>query len=111
MEKKFLNNTQRQVAVYLLVILTLGQEIINDSTLMFQGLWKFSTDLPLHMCGFSLILTSWALMSKKQEAFELAFFWGIAGGSQAILTPDLTGNMEFHLVYFYFFLFSFVGHS
>lgn len=88
--KKFLNNTQRQIAVYLLVILTLGQKIINDSTLILQGLWEFSADLPLHMCGFSLILTSWALISKKQEAFELAFFWGIAGGSQAILTPDLT---------------------
>jgi len=106
--KKILNNTQRQVAVYLLVILTLGQEIINDSSLMYQGLWKFSTDLPLHMCGFSLILTSWALMSKKQEAFELAFFWGIAGGSQAILTPDLTGIWNPFGIFIFFFSHSLV---
>ncbi len=106
--KNILNNTQRQVVVYLLVILTLGQEIINDSTLMFQGLWNFSADLPLHMCRFSLILTSWALISKKQEAFELAFFWGIAGGSQAILTPDLTGIWNPLGIFVFFFSHSMV---
>ena len=47
-------------------------------------------DLSLHMCGLSLFLSSYALWKKSQTAFELSFFWGLAGAFQAIITPDPT---------------------
>ena len=32
-------------------------------------------DLPLHICGLSLYLSTYALWKKDQLAFELAYFW------------------------------------
>lgn len=46
--------------------------------------------LPLQMCDLALFLTACALVSPNRYVAELAFFWGLAGSSQAILTPDLT---------------------
>ncbi len=86
-----------------MIFLTLGQEIINESVLFYQGLWKLSVNLPVHLCGFSLFLISWVLATKKQAAFELAYFWGIAGASQAILSPDLNGIGNPMGIFIYFF--------
>lgn len=101
--KKFFNSAQKRIMVYVLIFLTIGQEVINDSTLMIQGLWDYKSDMALHMCGFSLLLTSWALYSRRQSAFELAYFWGIAGATQAILTPDLTGIWNPLGIFIFFF--------
>ena len=101
--KKLMSKSQQRITVFILILLTLGQEIINDTSLMLQGLWRLSDDLALHMCGFSLFLTSWALFSKKQSAFELAYFWGIAGATQAILTPELSGIWNPLGIFVYFF--------
>ena len=40
------------------------------------------------MCGLSLFISCYALYNKSQAAFEISFFWGIVGASQAIFTPD-----------------------
>lgn len=101
--KKFLTKTQHRIAAYVLIIFTIGQEIINDSSLMFQGLWQLSADLPLHMCGFSLFLTSWALYNKNQTVFELSYFWGMAASTQAIFTPDLSGIWNPIGIFVFFF--------
>jgi len=101
--RQFLNKPKRRIAAIVLIMLTIGQEFINDSSLMVKGLWQLSADMPLHMCGFSLFLTSWALYNKKQIAFELAYFWGIAGSTQAIFTPDLSGIWNPFGIFIYFF--------
>jgi len=103
MGKRFMNGTQRRATAIILIIFTIGQEVINDSLLVINDLWSASTDMALHMCGFSLILTSWALYSKRQYAFELSYFWGIAGASQAILTPDFTDIWNPLGVFVFFF--------
>lgn len=45
--------------------------------------------LPLHLCGVSVFLTAWTLIRPRQRVFELAYFWGLAGTVQALLTPEL----------------------
>ena len=55
-------------------------------------------DLPLHICGLSLYLSTYALWKKDQLAFELAYFWGVTAAFNALLTPDPTrfayGNLD-----------------
>ena len=41
-----------------------------------------------------------ALLKKNQTAFELIFYWGLVGASQAILTPD--GDLFELRIYFIF---------
>ena len=59
--------------------------------------------LPLHMCDFSLIFIAIYLLGGNKFYFNCAFFWGIAGASMALLTPDIPygfPSMNF-LMFFY----------
>ena len=59
--------------------------------------------LPFHMCDFSLIFIAIYLLGGNKFFFNCAFFWGIAGASMALLTPDIPygfPSMNF-LMFFY----------
>lgn len=45
--------------------------------------------LPLDLCSWAAIATVVALFSKSQRAYELAWFWAMAGTVQGIVTPDI----------------------
>ena len=45
--------------------------------------------LPMHLCDWALVTTIVALVLRRQLCFELAYFWGIAGTAQALITPAL----------------------
>lgn len=59
--------------------------------------------LPLHICGAGIFLTAWVLVTGRQRSFEIAYFWGIAGTLQAILTPDLQVAYPSYWFFTYFF--------
>jgi hypothetical integral membrane protein (TIGR02206 family) len=48
--------------------------------------------LPLQLCDWVVVATMVALLRRRRPAFELAYFWGLAGTVQALLTPDLTAD-------------------
>jgi hypothetical integral membrane protein (TIGR02206 family) len=41
------------------------------------------------LCDLALLATVWALVSLRPLVCEVAYFWGLAGSLQAVLTPDL----------------------
>ena len=88
--KVILNLEQRRIFVLLLIFITISQELIDDILRWNVGIWDVAEDLPLHMCGISFFTSTYALYSKNQTAFELSYFWGLAGAFQAIITPDPT---------------------
>ena len=45
--------------------------------------------LPLHICGAAVFLVAWTLWKPTQYVYEIAYFWGLGGTVQAILTPNL----------------------
>jgi len=61
------------------------------------------TALPFHICGVGLYLTAWVLIRPNQLAYETAYFWGLAGTLQAIVTPSVTFEFP-HLRFLQFFL-------
>ena len=103
--RKYLNHQSKRNVAILLAAFIIGIEIIDDIYRVFDADvgWNIKTDLPLHMCGFSVFATSWALLKRSQIIFELCYFWGLGGALQAILTPDTTG---FHGP---FYLFTFMA--
>ena len=86
--REIFNSNQRRIFVLLLILITISQELIDDILRWNVGIWDIAEDLPLHMCGISFFTSTYALYKKNQTAFELSYFWGLAGAFQAIITPD-----------------------
>jgi hypothetical integral membrane protein (TIGR02206 family) len=59
--------------------------------------------LPLHLCGVTLFLVAYVLIRHSYPVFEVAYFWGLAGGMQAVLTPNLRFDFP-HPLFISFFL-------
>jgi hypothetical integral membrane protein (TIGR02206 family) len=70
----------------------------------YSGELSVEVTLPLQLCDISLFLSIAVLMTKNRYLFELLYFWGLGGATQAILTPDM-GNYTFpHFIFYQFFL-------
>ena len=94
-----LNQWQIQFVATLLAVLTISVELFDDVYRFQDGHWLLIRDLPLHMCGFATFLSAYALYTRNQMSFELAFFWGMGGALQAILTPDMS---RFYSPYYFY---------
>jgi hypothetical integral membrane protein (TIGR02206 family) len=68
------------------------------------GQWTVQTMLPLHLCSVFVFLSAYMLVKRSYPIYEFAYFLGIGGAVQAILTPDL-GQYAFpHFRYFQVFV-------
>ena len=45
--------------------------------------------LPLHVCDVAVYLIAWTLWKRNRRLFEVAYFWGLGGTLQAVLTPNV----------------------
>src|SRR5437667_5524533 len=61
--------------------------------------------LPLQLCDWGMVVVMVAMWTGSQRWFEVAYFWGIGGTVQAVLTP----NLHFGFPDFRFFSF-FISH-
>ncbi len=53
------------------------------------GTWTVQTMLPLNICSILIWLSGFMLISGNYRIYEFAYFLGIGGGIQYLLTPDL----------------------
>ena len=53
--------------------------------------FSLTNSLPMHLCAWAVLATGIALISHKQLFYELAYFWGMTGTLQALITPDING--------------------
>ncbi len=56
---------------------------------IFYDEWTIQEMLPLHVCSILVWLSAWMLIKKSYRIFEFAYFLGIGGALQALLTPDI----------------------
>ncbi|MEF3274684.1 MAG: TIGR02206 family membrane protein [Chloroflexus sp.] len=54
-----------------------------------HGLWSIQYMLPLHLCTLFTWLSVAMLLTRSYRIFEFAYFMGIGGALQALLTPDI----------------------
>jgi len=69
----------------------------------YSGLSSLAFSLPIQICTSATILCPLMLWRRSYRLFELLYFWGLAGASQALVTPDI-GVFGFpHFVFVIFF--------
>jgi hypothetical integral membrane protein (TIGR02206 family) len=68
------------------------------------GQWTVQTMLPLHLCSVFVFLSAYMLVKRSYPIYEFAYFLGIGGAMQAILTPDLGIYAFPHFRYFQVFI-------
>lgn len=73
---------------YLLAIILIVNELAWHVWNAVTGQWTIQTMLPFHLCSVLVWLCAFMLITKKYVIYEFAYFLGIGGGLQALLTPD-----------------------
>ena len=54
-----------------------------------RGVVNWQEMLPLQLCDWGMVVVIVAMWTGSQRWFEVAYFWGIGGTLQAVLTPNL----------------------
>ncbi|MCM1992243.1 TIGR02206 family membrane protein [Oceanirhabdus seepicola] len=69
-----------------------------------SGTFSLQESLPLYLCRITSILCIFMILKENFSFFEIIYFWGLGGATQALLTPD-TGGFQFpHWIYIQFFI-------
>lgn len=92
----------RPIAWTLAAVLVVNQAVL----LVFAVRWGIVKEhLPLQLCDWATFTCAAALVWRHRLAYELSYFWGLAGTVQAVLTPDLAedfphpGFFVFHIAH------------
>lgn len=64
--------------------------------------WTAATGLPLELCDVTAVVGAIALWWRRPLLVELLWFWGVAGGLLAILTPELPAAFPSWLFFQYY---------
>lgn len=81
-------DARRRVARIMAVALW-TQELGYHAWRAATGTWNVQEMLPLHLCSMLVWLGGIMLWSGDARLFDFAWFLGLAGASQALLTPDI----------------------
>ena len=99
---KFVRPDNRKNFIYILISITVIQEIVDYvSRYNFDG-FNLAEDLPIHICSYALIMSTVSLISKNQFCFEFSYLLGVTGTFIAILTPEFNDfdNWVMYITYF-----------
>jgi len=74
---------------FVLGTLVAANELTWYAYVLWHGWVILPFGLPLDLCDMVLWLTVFVLFTKRAWAFDLVYYWGFAGTTMALLTPDL----------------------
>jgi len=83
-KRKFVGDKADKVGRILGIIAIVHLFLETPTLRLILGM-PLATSLPLH-----LFMVGVLLITRKQWAFNLAYFWVLCGASQSLLTPDLS---------------------
>ncbi len=94
---------------YLLAAVLLVNEVTAGGLrlLQFGPEYFVRNHLPLHLCGVANLVTAATLIFRNRYTYEIAYFWGLVGSANAVITP---GAIETGFPSWRFFQY-FIAHS
>lgn len=63
--------------------------IAEEVAIVIGGDFNLAYALPMQLCDWATVAVVAALLTCRERVYEVAYFWGLAGTLQAILTPNL----------------------
>jgi hypothetical integral membrane protein (TIGR02206 family) len=90
----------------LFAVLLLFNYVAFEIYLASTGGWLWQKALPFHLCNWAMVAIIVALLTGRERWLEVAYFWGIGGTLQAVITPDL--QYAYPDIHFFNF---FIAHS
>ena len=100
------SRVERAIIIALSILLVLNYAAYLIFVRYRGGIMGWQQMLPLQLCDWGMVVVIVAMLSGRQRWFEVAYFWGIGGTLQAVLTPNL--HFGFPDVRFFSF---FISHS
>ncbi len=76
------------VARYTMAAVLIINELLWHYWNVRNGFWSVQETLPLHLCSLFVILSAIMLVTKSYSIYEFAYFLGIGGALQPLITPD-----------------------
>lgn len=92
---------------YAIAIVLLINEVLSFAWKGYTGTLTWQNNLPMHLCDWATFTIAAACFWRWQLAYELSYFWGLAGTVQAIVTPNL--QLGYPNVAFFIFFISHCG--
>ncbi len=85
------SDAQKSVITKIIAYIILAHLIISPfkDLYILENPYDWREVLPFHMCDLSEIFLAWFLLGGPKILYKCAFFWGIAGATAAIITPDI----------------------
>lgn len=86
------SDAQKSVMTKIIAYIILAHLIISPfkDLYILENPYDWREVLPFHMCDLSEIFLAWFLLGGPKILYKCAFFWGIAGATAAIITPDIS---------------------
>jgi hypothetical integral membrane protein (TIGR02206 family) len=79
---------ERMIIGFLSAVLVLNY-VVYLIFIRSRGVVTWQQMLPMQLCDWGMVVVIVAMCSGNQRWFEVAYFWGIGGTLQAVLTPNL----------------------
>ena len=96
--RKSANTKLCKLIRYSLAGLLIINQLARHIWLIYFDMWNIQWNLPLHLCSIFVWLSAYMLITKSYTIFEFAYFLGLGGALQALLTPDV-GSYSFQKLY------------
>lgn len=83
------DSTAQRIRIGLAVVI-LVDGLVWYGYYLSQGWFTFPYSLPLQLCDITLWLTVFTLFTRSSRTYQLIYYWGLAGTTMAVLTPDVS---------------------
>ena len=80
-------DSKQRVRISIVAIMLIN-EVAWHTWNIAHGAWSMQVNIPLHLCGLSIWATIYMLSTRDYRLYEFFYFVGLAGATQAIITPS-----------------------
>ena len=93
----------RAICVAFAAVLLLNEFVNLYHRLSIAGMEDFARyNLPLHVCGITIFAAAATLVLRWRTAYEITYFWGLVGATNAMVTPELDAAFPHYRFFQYF---------